>query len=158
MFLLVKEGSEVGRVYKLREGNMIAGRNPSSHISLVNDFSVSREHVRITCKPDGSCTVTDLNATNGSYLNGRRLLPDVPVALEPGATLRIGKTLFEVILNPVSSGRVPRIQKQLPSNPPDLEEMSRRAGHTDRAQSIRAADLATDFLNKNDHPEVKPEK
>jgi pSer/pThr/pTyr-binding forkhead associated (FHA) protein len=145
MFLIVREGSEMGRTYKIREGNTIAGRNPTCQISLVDDFSVSREHLRISCKPDGSCTVTDLNATNGSYLNGRRLLPNVAVPLEPGGFLRIGKTLFEAALDRTPA-RIARVAKPGQDDEFDTEKMGRRAGKTDREQSQRAAKLATDYL------------
>ena len=98
MFLIVKEGRERGRAYKLNEGNTIAGRNPTCQIALTEDHAISRQHLLINCKPDGTCTATDLNSTNGTYLNERRMLPNQPSIIEPGITLLLGTTLFELVV------------------------------------------------------------
>jgi pSer/pThr/pTyr-binding forkhead associated (FHA) protein len=142
MFLIVKEGDEVGRAYKLSEGNTIVGRNPSCQIALSEDSAVSRQHLRFTRKPDGTCTATDLNSTNGSYLNGRRMLPNVLSVIEPGATLLIGTTLFELVLHhtPV---RKPPMPHPVQPDKFDIETLERRSDNTD---PHRAEKLSTDYL------------
>lgn len=145
MFLVVKEGYEVGRAYKLREGNTIAGRNPTCQIALSEDVSVSRQHVRFTLQPDGICTATDLGSTNGSFLDGKRMLPNVAVELKAGSVLRMGKTIFELTLE-YSAARSPRAQRPVEVEHYDTETLSIRAGDTDLAQAQRAAKIATGRL------------
>ncbi|MBN1640719.1 MAG: protein kinase [Anaerolineae bacterium] len=69
-------------------GSLSVGRTPSNDIQLV-DTGVSRHHVRIGY--DGqSFTVTDLNSTNGTYLEDARLLPGIEHPWPTGRALRIG--------------------------------------------------------------------
>ncbi len=147
MYITIKEGQEVGRFFKLREGNTIVGRNPSCQVALPDDVSVSREHLRFTCKSDGTCSVTDLKSTNGSFLDGRRMLPDVPVYIQPGTLIKAGETVFEVVLE-LNVNRGPRLPRPVPAENFDLETMERRSQDTDKAKAERAARLATANLNE----------
>jgi pSer/pThr/pTyr-binding forkhead associated (FHA) protein len=49
---------------------------------------VSRVHCRLTALPDGGLEVRDLDSTNGTFVNGRRI---ETALLESGDTLRIGR-------------------------------------------------------------------
>ena len=60
------------------------------------EMGISRQHVRIQRVGRGY-QITDLESTNGSWLNGERLLPDQPVPLPNAAQLRLGKMRFYVI-------------------------------------------------------------
>lgn len=51
--------------------------------------AVSGVHARLE-KNDGSLVVTDLDSTNGTYINERRLTPGFGVAIEPGSLLVFG--------------------------------------------------------------------
>lgn len=51
--------------------------------------SVSGTHARLE-KKDGSLLVTDLDSTNGTYINERRLNPGFPVPIDPGSLLIFG--------------------------------------------------------------------
>ena len=62
---------------------------------MVDDPNVSRTHAEIRPR-GGSWVVTDLNSTNGSRLNGRRL--DQPTVLKPGDELELGKTTLTFTL------------------------------------------------------------
>ncbi|MBR4459056.1 MAG: FHA domain-containing protein [Clostridia bacterium] len=63
----------------------------------VLDFSeeISREHARITWA-DGKYTLTDLHSMNGTFLNGRAVLPDQPQPLKDGDRIGISTFLFSV--------------------------------------------------------------
>jgi DNA-binding winged helix-turn-helix (wHTH) protein len=74
------------RRFGLRDGETVAGRDEACGIRL-DDQSVSRRHARFLVK-DGSVQVEDLNSTNGTIVNGRRL--SALSALEPGDTIKIG--------------------------------------------------------------------
>ncbi|TVU03746.1 hypothetical protein EJB05_50711 [Eragrostis curvula] len=50
--------------------------------------TVSGTHARL--EKDGSLLVTDLDSTNGTYINERRLVPGFPVPVDPGSLLIFG--------------------------------------------------------------------
>jgi hypothetical protein len=56
---------------------------------VLNDSQVSREHARIE-RRSGILYITDLNSTNGTILNGRRLQPYVPYQINEGDTICMG--------------------------------------------------------------------
>ncbi|BDI29106.1 hypothetical protein CCAX7_11570 [Capsulimonas corticalis] len=69
------------------------GRHAESTIVLRNDPYVSTTHAQIIAEGD-AFQFTDLGSTNGTLLNGERLLPDQPVLLKPGDEIVIGGTIF----------------------------------------------------------------
>lgn len=52
-------------------------------------IAVSSTHARLE-KKDGKLLVTDLDSTNGTYINERRLVPGFPIPAEPGSLLIFG--------------------------------------------------------------------
>ena len=59
--------------------------------------TVSSRHAEITLGSDGALLMTDLGSTNGTWVRGRRLAPDVPVAVRLGDVVSLGrKTRFEL--------------------------------------------------------------
>jgi len=58
--------------------------------------AVSRNHARFVYT-DGSWQVTDLDSTNGTFLDGKRLLPDHPAGLTDGQELRFGSAFRAVV-------------------------------------------------------------
>ena len=86
--LEVVDGPEQGRTVLLKEsGTTILGRSPPADIVL-NDSEVSRAHCRFAVV-DGGLEMTDLNSTNGTFLDGVRVKGQVSVPV--GALLRIGR-------------------------------------------------------------------
>jgi class 3 adenylate cyclase len=57
---------------------------------LIPDPIVSSHHCVVTQREDSSCTVRDLSR-NGTWLDGRRLVPGAESEFRPGQTLRIGE-------------------------------------------------------------------
>ncbi|HWQ15989.1 MAG TPA: FHA domain-containing protein, partial [Roseiflexaceae bacterium] len=58
---------------------------------------VSRQHARIT-HSDGQWTITDLNSTNYTRVDGVKLDPNVPTPLRDGARVQLGRltVLFRI--------------------------------------------------------------
>lgn len=77
---------------------VILGRRASGTGGLVIDLvpfdaiqmGVSRRHAAIHREEDG-CYITDLNSTNGTRINGQRLLPNTPFCLSGGDVVRLGR-------------------------------------------------------------------
>src|SRR5690606_38824415 len=76
--LVRMNGSFVGQVFALDEGEYSIGRAPESRI-WVHEEGVSRRHARIERTPEGF-VVRDLGSANGTFVGGervtRRLLAD----------------------------------------------------------------------------------
>jgi len=92
--LEVLEGRKKGRVFPLdRTRAYVIGRLPGAEIHI-DDPGVSRRHVRLTRRPDGSIDVADMRSTNGLVVNGQKLeraiLHDGDLlSLGPDAVLRL---------------------------------------------------------------------
>ena len=64
------------------------------------DSGVSRLHVMVRREADRAM-VMDLGSSNGTYLNGRRIQPDVDVALSHQDILALGALQIQVLLHEV---------------------------------------------------------
>ncbi len=73
------------------------GRSPTSAEFIIDHEAVSREHIRLIYT-DGDLYVEDLNALNGTRLNGRLLNPHEQVGLQNNDQLEIGPVVFQVRL------------------------------------------------------------
>lgn len=68
--LVVTDGPGAGREHFFFESTVRIGRTDENDVSLA-DVSVSRHHARLRRQPDGTYGVTDLNSSNGTFINGR---------------------------------------------------------------------------------------
>jgi type II secretory pathway predicted ATPase ExeA/pSer/pThr/pTyr-binding forkhead associated (FHA) protein len=81
---LAKSGEPLGEVVVDKDRLMI-GRDADNDIPIKAEH-VSRHHAQVTVE-QGACWITDLNSTNGTYVNGRRVKKRI---LRDGDTIRIG--------------------------------------------------------------------
>jgi serine phosphatase RsbU (regulator of sigma subunit) len=81
------EGIDLGRIFVLNANGSTVGRSPPAEIVL-NDSEVSRAHCRLAAT-DGTLFITDLNSTNGTFVDGVRVTGTMPVPV--GAILRLGR-------------------------------------------------------------------
>jgi pSer/pThr/pTyr-binding forkhead associated (FHA) protein len=54
---------------------------------------VSRQHARLA-NLNGQWTITDLNSTNYTYVDGARIEPSAPVPIRDGTQLRFGRVIL----------------------------------------------------------------
>jgi pSer/pThr/pTyr-binding forkhead associated (FHA) protein len=59
------------KTIETRKRELFIGRNPSSDI-VIDNLGVSDKHARII-EQDGSCTLEDLDSTNGTFVDGKKL-------------------------------------------------------------------------------------
>ncbi len=71
-------------------GLFTIGRNPENTLT-VRDHKISGKHFQILVATDG-CVIDDLDSTNGTYLNGRRIYS--PTSLCTGDIIRAGNVVF----------------------------------------------------------------
>ena len=69
--LKLKTGGESAEIYELSDQAVTIGRSPECEY-VIDDLEVSRKHTLIQREGD-SFFVEDLNSTNGTFLNGKRL-------------------------------------------------------------------------------------
>lgn len=82
-----------GREWSLAHGNNEVGSLPTCAISLRNAIGVSRHHANLRLAKDG-VYVTDLHSTNGVYVNGTCLAPDVEVKLHERDVVHFAREQF----------------------------------------------------------------
>ena len=96
----VTVGHSSGASASLSEGSVTIGRDPSNDL-CVNDMKVSRSHARLTDN-GRDVVLSDLNSTNGTTLNGRRVTEAV---IQPGDMISIGDS--QILFAEVQRGRRP---------------------------------------------------
>jgi signal transduction histidine kinase len=87
--LFVIRGSDQGSRFELIDLTIQLGRDAASTIQL-HDTQVSRRHAEIR-RADGGYTVSDLDSSNGTFVNGQRITEH---ALTSGDQLQLGNTLM----------------------------------------------------------------
>ncbi|MDF3150323.1 FHA domain-containing protein, partial [Streptomyces sp. T21Q-yed] len=80
--LHVVAGPDAGGVHLLHGGEIRIGRSADADVPL-DDPDVSRLHCAVTVAADGHVSVTDLDSTNGTTLDGTRVTAR-PVRFAPG--------------------------------------------------------------------------
>ncbi len=87
-------GEVKGQSFPIREGMAVTiGRDTSNTIRLL-DRKLSRIHCQIEVI-GGQCRVSDLNSTNGTLVNGRRVREETPA--DPGDIVEVGQSQFRVV-------------------------------------------------------------
>ncbi|KIG18731.1 FHA domain protein [Enhygromyxa salina] len=87
-------GRSEGKVFPLeRVRGYVVGRLPGAEIHI-DDSGVSRRHIKVTRRADGSVDVADMRSTNGVLINGEKvesgpLCEGDVISLGPDAVLRL---------------------------------------------------------------------
>lgn len=90
--LLVLEGQQPGLRVELGDRPLVLGRRTAADLVLP-ELQVSALHCRVQIdRGRPALKVTDLNSTNGSFINGQRIAGTAYLA--PGGTLALGRHLF----------------------------------------------------------------
>ncbi|MBK6710801.1 MAG: protein kinase [Chloroflexi bacterium] len=86
--LIIAQENETNRPQDLNKKSLVIGRTDENDVVLPGK-GVSRRHARLE-KTAVGWQVIDLGSTNGTFLEGSKLLPDVAENWAAGETLRIG--------------------------------------------------------------------
>jgi pSer/pThr/pTyr-binding forkhead associated (FHA) protein len=70
--LVERQGPTPGRIFELTSDEVTIGRDITNDI-VINDAEVSRKHARLTLEGE-RYKIEDLNSTNGTYIDGQRLI------------------------------------------------------------------------------------
>ncbi len=87
--LVMQKGPNPGKIYELVQDEITIGRDISNRI-VINDPEVSRRHARLTAQM-GGYVIEDLGSTNGTFVDGQRLMG--PHLLRPGQVVMFGEKI-----------------------------------------------------------------
>jgi len=92
--LLITSGPKTGLEVPLGSADSLSiGRSSECGLVIRDDYT-SSHHARLSKRGD-IWTIQDLDSTNGTYLDGRRL-GDKPTQVELGTPIKVGATTFEL--------------------------------------------------------------
>lgn len=94
--LRVMTGSHEGTEIPISGDKFLIGRSESCQLRPKSD-SISRKHCILVIR-DGRLLIQDLKSRNGTYVNEKRLPSDRAKILAQGDQLKIGKLLFEIVI------------------------------------------------------------
>jgi pSer/pThr/pTyr-binding forkhead associated (FHA) protein len=94
--LEILEGADSGAVRKFKQESVLIGRLNTDLV--VRDSDVSRRHTIIEVFEGSQIYLRDLNSTNGTFVNGRRVSS---VRLRNGDQVRLGRCLLRFSARPV---------------------------------------------------------
>lgn len=87
--LLMRSGPTPGKIFELNQNDITIGRDVLNAIAI-NDPEISRRHALLTAQP-GGYVIEDLGSTNGTFVNGQRLMG--PHLLRPGELVLLGENV-----------------------------------------------------------------
>jgi FHA domain len=92
---LVSIGAAAPREYPLGGAAEVSIGSAPDNDLVIDETSVSRHHARLSRRL-GKFRIADLDSTNGTYLNGRRLRGSAPI--RPGDEVRFGAARFAFVV------------------------------------------------------------
>ncbi len=113
---VLKSGPGAGQVFTLEKEESFIGREMSNEI-VINDPEVSRRHARVYLQ-GANYVIEDLGSTNGTSVNGQRLMG--PYMLRPGEMVTFGEhtnLLFEAVAIDPDATMVSMRQTAVPQTP-----------------------------------------
>ena len=114
--LFVQQGPQVGQVLALNKSIITIGREADNDVVLESP-QISRYHTRLTLQ-GGVYVVEDLGSTNGTFLNGQRVLRPTPVTT--GDLIGVGETILLKVQGVAGETVVERGQPQFVMPPPPV--------------------------------------
>jgi predicted component of type VI protein secretion system len=94
--VILRSGPNPGKVFPLEKVELFIGRDLSNDV-VINDPEISRRHSRLLFT-NGTYLLEDLGSTNGTSVNGQRLVS--PTALRHGDLITLGERItlvFEAV-------------------------------------------------------------
>lgn len=90
--LVVSHGSATGKEIPLKGPSFVIGRDKGCQLRPASDM-VSKQHCRFEITKVG-VTLADLDSTNGTFVNGKRLQPHQRGVLSNGDEIKVGPLTF----------------------------------------------------------------
>jgi pSer/pThr/pTyr-binding forkhead associated (FHA) protein len=91
MWILRTVGEAVEHVFRILPGNARTIGRAAGADFIVDAALVSRVHCRVTALPSGELEITDLESTNGTFVNGQRIQR---ARVSAGDRIHVGRVEF----------------------------------------------------------------
>ena len=102
-FIVYNEG-KTQKIFILPENKMIVfGRENHVDFQILKDSEVSREHFAIEKNSNDDYEIIDLGASNGTYLNDKKIEVNSIIKLKNNDKIKAGKQQFTFRLKPLMS-------------------------------------------------------
>ena len=109
VLFLVESGQRIflesGQEWTL--GRLASGQAvvPDVDLTAYNAYEqgVSRLHAALRMDEHGRLTITDMGSSNGTRVNGIKILPNTPHPLQHGDIVALGKLVFQILIQSVAS-------------------------------------------------------
>lgn len=118
---------EMPGAFEIASNDVTVGRLPQKADMVIPVATVSAVHARIQ-KEGGNLLVTDLDSTNGTFVDEKRLRPGLAVPVSSGSCVTFGDTHLAMFL-------VSKLEKVEPQQSEDKPESDSLAGSTDQTTS-----------------------
>lgn len=93
---LVAVNAPVHQAVEVTKKEFFIGKHPDLVDGVISfNKMISRRHCKVIYQ-EGEYSMVDLNSSNHTYVNGKRLVPNVPCKLENGAMVRLADSDFRV--------------------------------------------------------------
>ena len=99
--IVMRSGPTPGKVFPLEKNEIYIGRDLSNDL-VINDPEISRRHSRLLFQNTALIILEDLGSTNGTSVNGQRLVS--PYILNPGEVITLGERIT-LLYEAVDTGR-----------------------------------------------------
>ena len=91
------------RDIRLTDGSLLIGKKKSRTDVCISHHTISRIHARVE-KKDGGYFITDLNSTNGTFVNGEQLSPNETRPLNGGDQVQLADLKYVLVVPQVGIG------------------------------------------------------
>jgi len=92
MYLIMVRGGMTGTMMRVDAQTTGLGRSGDNTYQF-HDATVSRRHAVLSYDSDGLPWLTDLGSSNGTFVDGKKLVPNRPTRLEEGSRIQLGAAL-----------------------------------------------------------------
>jgi len=100
------------KTFELLDEKMIVfGREDHAEFQILKDSQISREHFAIRKDDDGKFIIIDLGASNGTFLNDKKLESNSILELKHGDTIKAGRQAFIYRETPLSKNSSTKIMQ-----------------------------------------------
>jgi len=102
MLINITTSNNIKKQYNITSNLIEIGRDPGNNI-VIPDKKVSRSHL-IIIKDKNTYKVRDPGSRNGTYINGKKLMPDKLYLLNEGDIIKIGDTTLFILPSELKKG------------------------------------------------------
>lgn len=109
-----------GEVHPVRLGRNIIGRASDADIVLTDEM-ISRRHAKLLWN-GSECILVDLGSANGTFVDGRRLIPYQPQSVSPSNLLRFGSEFTLSLRMDAGADHAPPVSPSIPVSPAETSQ------------------------------------